>query len=84
MDGLGKALLIIFGGVTTLALVSVVISRNSSAPAVIQAGATALASVISAATAPVATAATNGHLGTSTFTAPNLSSSLSSLFGSSP
>lgn len=71
MDGLDKAFLAIFGGITTLALVSVVISKNSGTAAVIQAGASALANVVAAATSPIGTAATNGNLGLNSFTLPS-------------
>lgn len=70
MSSLGNSLLVVFGGITTLALVSVVISKKSGAADVIQAASSALSTVVAAATNPVSTASTNGNLGLNTFTLP--------------
>lgn len=57
MKDLSGALLAVFAGILTLAMVSVIISKSSDTPGVIQAGATALAKVIQSAVTPVAAAA---------------------------
>lgn len=53
MKDLGAGLLAIIGGAFTLALVSVVLSRNAATGQVIQASATGLSQVIAAAVKPV-------------------------------
>lgn len=68
-----KELLAIFGGVVTIAIISVIISKKSQTPAVLQAASSALANVVAAAVKPVNTATTNGNLGNNPFTTPNVS-----------
>lgn len=67
MDSALKTALTIFSAIIGLAILSVIISKRSQAPQVIQASATALSTVINAAVNPVATAATNGNLGNNTW-----------------
>lgn len=74
MGEFSKTVLSIFGGIVTLAIISVIISKKSQAPQVIQAGSTALAKIVSAAVNPVNTAGTNGNLGLNSFTTPNIPS----------
>lgn len=57
-----KILVGLFAGVVTLATISVVISRKSQTPQVIQATASALSNVVAAAVNPVHTSATNSNL----------------------
>ena len=57
MKDISAALLAVFAGILSLAIVSVLISRESQTPDVIRAAATALSKVISAAVTPVAAAA---------------------------
>jgi hypothetical protein len=70
MNEIGKVILAIFGGVVTLAIISVIISKKSQAPQFLQAASSALANVVAAAVNPVNTAGTNGNLGASNFTTP--------------
>jgi len=72
MENFGKIIYTIFGGVITLAIISVIISKKSEAPQVIQAGSSALANIVAAAVNPVNTSSTNGNLGTTTFSTPNI------------
>jgi len=58
---IGKVVMTIFGGIITLAIVSEFVSRKSVAPQAIQAGGSALASVVAAAVNPVHTANANGN-----------------------
>lgn len=74
MADVEKLVMAIFGGVLTLAIISVIISKKSQAPQVIQASASALANVIGAAVNPVQTAGTNGNNGLSSFSTPQMSS----------
>lgn len=71
MDRAKQVVLTVLGAIVTLAIISVVISKRSDTPQVIQAGASALGNVVAAAVSPVSTAATNGNLGLSTFTTPS-------------
>lgn len=82
MEDIGKIALGIFTGVVTLAIISVVISRKSQTPQVLQAASSALANVVSAAVNPVSTASTNGNLALNTFTAPSIYGTLSGAFNS--
>jgi hypothetical protein len=70
MDKIGNVLLAVFGGILALAIVSVIVSRKSQSPQVLQAASSALANVVAAAVNPIATADTNGNLGNNTFTTP--------------
>jgi hypothetical protein len=67
MEDMSRALVAIFSAIITLAIVSVIISKRSQAPQVIQAGASALSKVVRAAVDPVATAATNGTVSGTSF-----------------
>jgi hypothetical protein len=73
MNGLSaiwQEALAIFGGVVTIAIISVIISKKSQTPAVLQAASSALANVVAAAVKPINTATTNGNLGQNPFTTP--------------
>lgn len=72
MGNVEKLVMAIFGGVIVLAIWSVVVSKKSQTPQVIQAASTALARVVAAAVNPISTANTNGHLGANAFTVPNI------------
>lgn len=72
MDEIGRVVLAIFGGVITLAIVSTLVSKNSAFPAAIQASSSALANVVAAAVNPVHTSSTNGNLGLTAFSTPNI------------
>lgn len=71
-DDIGNALLVIFGAIITLAIVSVLVGQKSSAPAGIAAAGNALATVVAAAVAPSGNAANNGNLGANVFTSSGL------------
>jgi hypothetical protein len=68
MDRIGPTLVIVIGGVITLAMVAVVVSKNAQTSSVIQGAGTALSSIIGAAVAPVSGSTTNmlGSSGTPT------------------
>ena len=68
MSKLGATLIGIFGAIITLAIISVIISRKSRAPAAIQAISSGIANVVAAAVAP-GSAQTNGN-GASAFSTP--------------
>jgi hypothetical protein len=68
----GQGLATIVGLVITVAIVSVIVARKSSAPALVQSSGTTLAKVISAAVAPAGNAANNGNNGSNTFTTPTI------------
>lgn len=70
MGTVEKIILTIFGGIITLAIVSVVIGRNSRGPEVIQASGSFLSNIVAAAVAPINTASTNGNLGANFFSNP--------------
>lgn len=80
MRDISAALLAIFSAIIGLSILSVLISRQSQTVQVIQAGSSALSSVIKAAVDPVATASTNGNLGENTFASPGINQVLP-LFG---
>lgn len=71
MDKVGNVIMGIFGGVLTLAIIAVIISKKSQTPEVIQASASALANVIGAAVNPIVQNNGSGHNGTNTFSLPN-------------
>lgn len=81
LDEFGKVAIGLFTGVVTLAIISVVISRKSQAPQVIQAASSALANVVAAAVNPINTASTNGSLGTNSFTTPQIMQPITHQFG---
>lgn len=81
MDKIGQVVLAIFGGVITLAIISVIISKKSQSPQVLQAASSALANVVAAAVNPVNTAATNGNLGLTAFSTPTIPATNASPFG---
>ena len=64
MDKIATLIMAIFGGIITLAIISVIISRQSQAPQVIQAGASALGNVVSAAVNPLPQGSSQGNIGT--------------------
>ena len=66
MDDVTKVVTAIFGGVITLAIISVIIGRNSKAPAAIQAAASAIGTVVAAAEGN----APSGNNGLNAFTLP--------------
>ena len=68
MEKIGPTFVIVVGGVITLAMVAVVVSKNANTPAVFQGAGTALSSVIQAAVAPVSSSTGNmlGSSGTPT------------------
>lgn len=72
MQDIGKVILAIFGGVVGLAIISVIISKKSQTPQVLQAASSALANIVSAAVNPANTAATNGNLGANVFSTPTV------------
>ncbi len=80
MDRIGQVILAIFGGVITLSIVSVIVSKSSQSPQVLQASSSALANVVAAAVNPVNTAATNGNLGLTAFSTP-ATQAITSVFG---
>lgn len=59
IDDMGRAALAIFGGIVTIAIVSVIVGRNSVAPQAIQATGGALAQIVQAAVSPQGTNAAN-------------------------
>lgn len=65
-----KFFVTLFGGIITLAIISVVISRKGQAPAAITAISQGISSVVAAAVNPASTAVTNGNNGSSAFTTP--------------
>lgn len=71
MGNVDKLVMAIFGGVIILAIWSVVVSRKSQTPQVIQAASSALANVVAAAVNPVSTTSTNGNLGNNSFSLPH-------------
>jgi hypothetical protein len=66
LEDLGNAALAILAGVIGLATLSVIIGQKSQAPAALQAGGGAIASIIAAAVSPQNTASTNGNPAAST------------------
>ena len=68
MNSIGPTLVIVVGGIITLAMVAVAVSKNAQTASVIQGAGTALSSVIGAAVAPVSGSTTNmiGSSGTPT------------------
>lgn len=72
MDKVLPALLAVVGGIITVAIVSVLVSRNSQTSEALGAAGGFLSRVISAAVSPVATAATNGNPSNNAFGMPAL------------
>jgi hypothetical protein len=64
MNAIGPGLIAIVGGVITLAMIAVVVSKNAQSSAVLTGAGTALSSVIGAAVAPVSNS-TGSTLGSS-------------------
>lgn len=69
MDNFTSILLTIFGGIITLAIVSVIVSRKSNAPQAIQAIGGAVSNIVAAAVNPVSANYGYGN-GGSTFSSP--------------
>ena len=67
MNSIGPTLFTVVGGILTLAMVAVAVSKNAQTSSVIQGAGTALSSVIGAAVAPVTGSSTN-TFGTTTAT----------------
>ena len=59
MGNIGPTFVIVVGGIITLAMVAVVVSKNAQTSTVIQGAGTALSSVIGAAVAPVSGSSSN-------------------------
>lgn len=70
LNNLGSGALAIFGGVVTIAIISVIVGRNSQAPAVIQSASGALSQVIAAAVSPANTNAVNPVSNNQSVTSP--------------
>jgi PRD1 phage membrane DNA delivery len=68
MNNIGPTFVIVFGGIITLAMIAVAVSKNAQTSTVIQGAGTALSSIIGAAVAPVSGSTTNmiGSSGTPT------------------
>lgn len=79
MDEIVQAGIGVFTGIVTLAIISVIISRKSQTPQVINAFSSALANVVAAAVNPINTATTNGNLGLNSFSTPQSVNSSTSL-----
>jgi hypothetical protein len=74
MDKAGQVIMAIFGGIITLAVLAVIVSRKSQTPEVLQAASSALANVVGAAVAPINTnSGSPPNNGNSTFSTPNFS-----------
>lgn len=71
MDQVEKIIFAIFGGIITVAIVSVIVGKNSRAPEAISATGSFLSNIVGAAVAPINTANTNGNLGQNTFNLPH-------------
>lgn len=69
MDNVEKIVFAVFGGIIALAIVSVIVGRNSKAPEAISAFGSFVANIVGAAVAPI-NAPTSGNLGTNAFTFP--------------
>ena len=67
----GEVIIGIFTGVVTLAIISIIISRKSQAPQVIQAASSLLSNVVAAAVNPLQTAATNANPSSGSFSTPS-------------
>lgn len=70
MDNVEKIIFAVFGGIITVAIISVIVGKNSKAPEAIAAAGNFLSNIVGAAVNPVHTAATNGNLGANAFTNP--------------
>jgi len=75
VERIGEIIIGIFTGTITVAIIAVIVSRQSQTPQVIQASASALANVVGAAVMPVATTANPGAhtFSTPTFNVPGTS-----------
>ena len=71
MDNAEKIVFAVFGGIITLAIISVIVGKNSTAPQAISATGQFISGIVGAAVAPINTASTNGDLGINTFTNPS-------------
>lgn len=72
MESLTKLALTVFGGIITLAIISVIIGRNSKAPQAISAISGGISNVIGAAVSPQSTE-TNGNNGRNVYSSPEKS-----------
>ena len=64
-----KLIYTVFGGILAIAIISVIVGRQSKAPQAIQAFGSALANIVGAAVSP-GNNVSNGNLGASTYTKP--------------
>lgn len=62
----------IFGGILTIAIIAVVVSRKSQTPQVFQAAGSFIGNLVAAAVNPIQTAGQNGNLGATPFSTPNI------------
>jgi hypothetical protein len=69
MQNIGPTLIVVFGGIITLAMIAVAVSKNAQTSQVISGAGSALSSVITAAVAPVSGSGTGGTFGSTTPTA---------------
>lgn len=70
MNNALDAALTVIAGIITVAIISVIVSKKSSAPAAIEASGKFLSGIVAAAVSPVSTSSTNGNLGANPFTNP--------------
>lgn len=73
MNDFGAGLAAIAGLIVSVAIISVIVSRKSGTPQLVQATGSALANVIAAAVAPAGNVPNNGNNGTNAFTLPSIS-----------
>ncbi len=76
-DDLVQGGLAILSGMFLIAIASVIVGRNSKAPAAIQAVGSAVGTVIAAAVSPAGSAHTNGNPNLSTFSTPSIAGAAS-------
>lgn len=69
MSDIEKLFTAVFGGILTLAIISVIVGQKSQAPQAITAVAGGISRVVAAAVSPASTA-TNGNNGSNTFSTP--------------
>jgi cell shape-determining protein MreC len=63
-----KGLVALITAIVVIAIIAVIVGRNSTAPKVIQAGFSGLGNVVAAAVNPVNNSAQNGNLGANAYT----------------
>lgn len=72
MEKTGQVFVTIFGAIIGLAILSVIIGRNSQAPQVLQGISSALSNVVHSAVTPIAMPPQSGNLGNNTFSSPSI------------